>query len=157
MCSQTGSTGAELLKKRTWYALLIWQRAFSPAEIVNNIDHYTSWLTAICLHGTRGIQCTDSTPFWSMLHIKEVTLPWEQGNIPTIPRPDLPLLPDVTTMHCYTWLSTGQRACSLSTIFFLSWVCLRAACNLYMVNAGLLTFDMLGHSLDLLAGFMTGI
>ena len=40
---------------------------------------------------------------------------------------------------------------------FLSKVYLRAACSLFMVNAGLFTFDVLREFFGLLAGFMTGI
>ena len=61
---------------------------------------------------------------------------WEQANIPTSPRPDLPLLPDMTTTAPLRLAidmpkSKGTRVSSLLT------------CR--------------GHSLDLLAGFMTGI
>ena len=66
---------------------------------------------------------------------------WEQINIPTIPPPDLPLLPDITTIAPLC-LAINIPKSMQSVNNFFSEVFLRAACNLFMVNAGLFTFDM---------------
>ena len=50
MCSQPGSTGAELMVRTH----NLKTRVFT-AETGENIDHCTSSTTAICLHGTHGI------------------------------------------------------------------------------------------------------
>ena len=50
MCSQPGSTGAELM-----VCTHNLKTGVFTAEIGENIDHCTSLTTAICLHGTHGI------------------------------------------------------------------------------------------------------
>ena len=67
---------------------------------------------------------------------------WEQANISTIPRPDLPLLPDI--MHNHSTVALGYQHAKEHAVCqqFLSKVCLRAACSLFIVNVDLFTFDM---------------
>lgn len=119
-------------------ALLIWKRVFLPTEIVDNIDHYTSWTTALCLHGTRGIALIQ--------HPNEACYISRRIRVGTSKHSNHSTTGSATPTRCdnHSTVALGYQHAKEHVVCrqFLSKVCLPAACNLYMVNAGLLTFDM---------------
>ena len=119
--------------------LVIWKWAFLPTETVDNIDHYSS-TTAIYLHVTRGIIALIQHPN-EACNILRRTRMWTSKH----------------SNHSTTGSATPTRYDKHSTVAlgcqhakehavicqqFLSKVYLSAACNLFMVNTGLFTFDM---------------
>ena len=138
MCKQPGSTGAELLKKWTWYALLIWKWAFLPAETVDDIDHCTSSTTAQCLHVTPGIALIQH-PNVACYISRRTCMGTSKHSNPSTTGSATP-----TRYDNYNTVALGYQHAKEHAVWqqFLSKVYLRAACSLIMVNAGLFTFDM---------------
>ena len=107
--------------------------------------YYTSSTTAICLHVTRGIALIQ--------HPNEGGHAWEQANIPSIPRPDLPLLlQDMTTIAPLHLAINMLKSTQSVNNFFVRYICVQhAAYSWWTRVSSLLTCR--GQSLDLLAGF----
>ena len=109
-------------------------------EAVDNIDHYTSSTTAICLHVTRGIALIQHPNEACYISRRTRMGTGKHSNHST----NGSATPTRYDNHNFFALALSyqhakeQAACQQ----FLSKVYLRAACSLFMVNAGLFTFNM---------------
>ena len=131
MCSQPGSTGAELMV----HTHNLKTRVFT-AETVENIDHCTSSTTAMCLHGIHGIAL--------ILHPNEACYISSRIRVGTF-------------NHSTTVFVTPARNDNHSTVS----LCLaeHAVCPQFLSCIGCMraSYTCRVHCLDLLAGFMAGI